>query len=54
MYYTLYLMKYDNLMVGTVKDAAPSFFFFFFKKEKNASYTSILWRVLQIERENAR
>ena len=25
MYYTLYLMKYDNFMVGTVKDAAPSF-----------------------------
>ena len=49
MYYTLYLMKYDNFMVGTVKDAAPSF-----KKKKNASYTSILWRALQIERENAR
>ena len=31
MYYTLYLMKYDNFMVGTVKDAAPSFFF----KKKN-------------------
>ena len=30
MYYTLYLMKYDNFMVGTVKDAAPSFF----KKKK--------------------
>ena len=44
MYYTLYLMKYDNFMVGTVKDAA----------RYNASYTSILWRALQIERENAR
>ena len=53
MYYTLYLMKYDNFMVGTVKDAAPSFLKKK-KKKKNASYTSILWRALQIERENAR
>ena len=48
MYYTLYLMKYDNFMVGTVKDATPNFF------KKDARYKSILWRALQIERKNAR